>query len=97
MLALLLTDGSGTDRRLVFLADYDKLLATVAFLFRSRGSDTCAFVTSFQARSSTPSLVPLLLKWSLAIELVPLSDFIEADRLLDYPSLELAVITRATP
>jgi predicted nicotinamide N-methyase len=50
--------------------DYDDLLATVRFLFDYHGHVHTEFITSYQERSSNPSISPLLSKWELCAERV---------------------------
>lgn len=57
--------------------DFESVLVTVAFLFKR--NPHAQFWTTYQVRSSDWSLEPLLARWSMCCELVPLEAF-EADK-----------------
>lgn len=49
----------------LLIVDFEKVIATVALIFRYSASTSCKFVFSYQLRSINRSIAPLLSRWGL--------------------------------
>ncbi|KAG1702455.1 hypothetical protein DVH05_009405 [Phytophthora capsici] len=70
--------------------DFEKVIATVALIFRCSGSRSCKFIFSYQLRSINRSIAPILSRWGLQGKTLDKSDLLDdVDQPQDFDSIFL--------
>ncbi|KAL3669762.1 hypothetical protein V7S43_005143 [Phytophthora oleae] len=70
--------------------DFEKVIATVALIFRCSGSTSCKFVFSYQLRSINRSIAPLLSRWGLEGKILDKRDLLnDVESSQDFDSIFL--------
>ncbi|KAE9049018.1 hypothetical protein PR001_g3603 [Phytophthora rubi] len=71
------------------LVDFEKVIATVALIFRCSASSSCKFLFSYQLRSINRSIAALLARWGLTAKSLDKSELLNDDQQQDFDSIFL--------
>ncbi|OWZ15249.1 hypothetical protein PHMEG_00011143 [Phytophthora megakarya] len=63
--------------------DFEKVIATVALVFRCSTSNSCKFYFTYQLRSINRSVAPLMARWGLTAKSISKSDLLDGDQEVD--------------